>query len=89
MKIEFGLSNYATNVDLTNATGVDTSKFANRVDLESLKYKLKNIPNNLRNFKGKVEKLDVDKIVPPAVELSKLSDLAKMTLLKKMYIMLR
>ena len=89
MKIEFDLSNYAAKVDLKNATGVDTSKFAKRVDLESLKYKLKNIPNNLRNLKGKVEKLDVDKIVPPAVELSKLSDLAKMTLLKKMYIMLR
>ena len=39
--------------------------------------KLKNIPNNLSNFKSKVDKLDVDKLVPALVDLSKLSDVVK------------
>ena len=40
-------------------------------------------------MKSKVDKLDVDKLVPIPVDLSKLSDVVKMMLLKKMYIMLR
>ena len=28
MKVELGLSNYATKADLKNVTGADTSKFA-------------------------------------------------------------
>ena len=66
------MSNYATKADLKNATSVDTSKFAKKVDLASLKYsldkldidKLKNIPINLINLKSKVDKLDVDELVP-------------------------
>ena len=42
------LCNYATNADLKNATGVDTSKFAEKVDLA--------------NFKSNVDKLDIDKL---------------------------
>ena len=60
--------NYATKVDLKNAVGVDTSKFAKKVDLANLKSnvdkldipKLKNVPSNLNNLKSKVDKLDVD-----------------------------
>ena len=37
VKVELDLSNYATKADLKNATGVDTSKFAKKVDLTSLK----------------------------------------------------
>ena len=37
MKIELDLSNYAIKADLKNTTGVDTSKFAKKVDLPSLK----------------------------------------------------
>ena len=33
MKVELDLSNYATKADLKNATGVDTSKYAKKVDL--------------------------------------------------------
>ena len=33
IKVELDLSNYATKADLKNATGVDTSKFAKKVDL--------------------------------------------------------
>ena len=37
VKVELDLSNYATKADLKNATGVDTSKFAKKADLASLK----------------------------------------------------
>ena len=47
MKVELDLSNYATKSDFKNATGIDTSKFAKKVDLARLK--------------SNVEKLDVDK----------------------------
>ena len=38
---------------------------------------MKNAPTNLSNFKSKVDKLDVDKLVPVPVALSKLSDVVK------------
>ena len=80
-----------------NATGVDTLKFAKKVDLANLKsdidkldsVKLENVPTNLSNMTSKVDKLDVDESVPVPVALIKLSDVVKMMLLKKMYIMLR
>ena len=50
---------------------------------------LNNVPSNLRNFKSKVNKLDVNKLVPVSVDLSKLSDVVKIDVVKKMYIMLR
>ena len=61
MKVEIDFSNYATKSYLKNATGVDTSKFAKKVDLVNLKSnvdkldidKLKNAPNNLSNLKIK------------------------------------
>ena len=85
VKVELVLSNYAANADLKNATGVDTSKFAKKVDLINLKSnvdkldidKLKNVPTNLSNLKSKVDKLNVDKLVPVPVDLSKLSDVIK------------
>ena len=43
VNVELSLSNYATKTDLQNATGVDISIFAQKVDLTSLKseiYKL-------------------------------------------------
>ena len=69
MKVGLDLSNYATRADLKNETGVDTSKFAKRVDLASLKSnvdklhidQLKNVPTNLSNLKSKVDQLDADK----------------------------
>ena len=33
VKVELDLSNYATKADLKNATGINTSKFAEKVDL--------------------------------------------------------
>ena len=37
VKAELDLSNYVTKADFKNATGVDKSKFAERVDLATLK----------------------------------------------------
>ena len=59
-------------LDFKNATGVDTSNFAKKVDLAGLKSnvdkldidKLKNLSSNLNNLESKVDKLDVDKSVP-------------------------
>ena len=97
VKVKLDSSNYAIKAGLKNATGVDTSKLAKKLNLASLKSNvdkldidnLKNVPSNLSNLKSKVDELDVDKLVPVSVDLSKLSDAVKMMLLKKMYVMLR
>ena len=97
MKFELHLANYATKAGLKNVTGVDTSKFAKKVDLANLKSdvdkldidKFKNVPSNLNNLKNKIDKLDVEKSVAVSVYLSKLSDIVKNDVVKKMYIMLR
>ena len=78
MKIELDLSNYATKAGLKNETGVDTSKFAKKIDLANLKSnvdkcrldidKLKNVLISLSNLKSKVDKFDVDKLVPVPVD---------------------
>ena len=91
MKVELGLSNYATKSNLKNAAGVDTPKFAKKVDLAYLKsnvdkldiYTLKNVHTNLNNLKSKVDKSDIDKLVPVPVELSKLCDIVKNDVFKK------
>ena len=43
MKVELDLSNYATKTNLRNATGADTSKFAKKVNLASLKSNVDNL----------------------------------------------
>ena len=40
VKVELDLFNYATKVDLKNATNIDTSKFPKKVDLANLKSNL-------------------------------------------------
>ena len=78
--VELDLSNYPAKADLKTAAGVDTSKFAKKVDLVNLKSnvdkldidKLKHVPTNLSDLKSKVDKLDVDKLVSVPVDLSKL-----------------
>ena len=67
---ELGLLNYTTKADLDNATVVDTSDFAKKVDLVNLKSnvdkldidKFKNVPSNLSNLKSKVDKLNIGKL---------------------------
>ena len=55
--------------DIKNISHVDTKSF-----------KLK---SNLASFKTKVDKLDVDKLVPVSVDLSKLSGVARNDVVKK------
>ena len=58
--VELDVSNYATKTNLKNESEVDTSKFAKKVDLASLKSiadkldidQLKNVPTNLSNLKS-------------------------------------
>ena len=91
MKVELDSPNYATKADLKNATGIDTSSFAKKVDLTNLKSnvdkldidKLKNLPTNLNNLKSKVDKLDIGKLETTPVDLSKLSDVVKNDVVKK------
>ena len=61
--------NYATKTDLKNVTHVDTSSFA--------------LKENLASLKTEVDQLDIDKLVPLPVNLSKLSDVVKNDVAKK------
>ena len=89
------MSNYATKADLENLTRFDTSEFGNRTDLANLRPdvdkldsdKFKNIASNSRSLKGKVDNLDIGKLETNPFDLSKLSDVVKMKLLKRMSIM--
>ena len=64
------ISNYATIADIKNISHVDASNFALKINLASLKIE--------------VDKLDIDKLVPVPVYLSKLRDVVKMMSLKKL-----
>ena len=44
---------------------------------------MQNVRTNLRNLKSKGDKLDVTKLVPVPVDLSKLSDVVKNNVVKK------
>ena len=63
------LSNYATKLNLKNATGVEASKLAAKSDLASLK--------------AKVDKIDAGKLKTVLVDLSKLSNVVNNDVVKK------
>ena len=67
--VKVDLSNYATKTDIKSISHVDTSSFA--------------LKTNLANLKTDVAKLDIDKLVPVLVYLSKLSDVVKNDVVKK------
>ena len=60
-KVELDLSNYAPKAEPKNKAGIDISKFAEMVDLASLKLnvdklyidKLKHVPSNSKNLKSR------------------------------------
>ena len=60
---------YAAKADLKDATGIDTCNFA--------------LKSNLASLKTEVDKLDIDKLVPAPVDLSKVSDVVKNDVAKK------
>ena len=64
------MSNYATKTDLKNATRIDTPNFA--------------LKSNLASLKAEVDKLDIDKLIPVPVDLSKLSDVVKNDVVKEL-----
>ena len=57
------LSNYATKADIKDISHVDTSSFA--------------LKTNLATLKTEVDKLDIDKLKPIPNDLSKLSNIVK------------
>ena len=69
VNVKVDLSNYATKTDTKNISHVDISSFA--------------LKSNLANLKTEVDKLDIDKLVPVPVDLSKLSDVVKNDVVKK------
>ena len=69
INVKIDLSNYATKTDLKNVTHVYTSGFA--------------LKTNLAHLKTEFDKLDIDKLAPVPVDLSKLSDVVKNGVVKK------
>ena len=69
INVKVDLSNNATKADLKNLTHVDNSSFA--------------LKTNLANLKTEVHKLDIDKLAPVPVDLSKLSGVVKNDVVKK------
>ena len=67
INVKVDLLNYATKTDLKN---VDTSRFALKINLASLK--------------TEVDKLDIDKLAQIPVDLSTLSDAVKNNVVKKL-----
>ena len=63
INVKVGLCNYATKTDLKNILHVDTSSFA--------------LKSNLTSLKVEVDKLHIDKLAPVPVDLSKSSDVVK------------
>ena len=73
INVKVDLSSYETKADIKNISHVDTSNSA--------------LKTNLANLKSEVDKLDIDKLAPVPVDLSKLSDEVKNDAVKKLYIM--
>ena len=69
INVKIDLSNYATKADLKIVTHVDTSSFA--------------VKTNLASLKSEVDKLGIGKLVPVPVDLSKLNDVLKNDIIKK------
>ena len=69
INIKVNLSDYATKVDIKNIWHVDTSRFA--------------LKSNLASLKTEVDKLDIYKLAPVPVDLSKLRNVVKNDVVKK------
>ena len=70
INVKFDLSNYAIKTDIKNISHIDTSNFALKLNLASLK--------------SEVDKLDINKLVPVPFDLSKLTDVVKNNVIKKL-----
>ena len=70
INVKHDLSNYATKTDLKNVTHVDTSNFA--------------LKTNLASLKTEVDKLDIGKLTIVPFDLIKLSNVVKNGVVKKL-----
>ena len=68
INVKVDLSNYATKTDLKSITHINTSSFA--------------LKTNLASLTTEVGKLDIEKLAPVPVDLSKLSDGVKNDIVK-------
>ena len=69
INVKVDLSNYATKTVLKNVTQVHVSNFT--------------LKTNLASLKTEVDKLDIDKLAPVPVDLSKFSDVVKNDVVRK------
>ena len=71
INVKVDLSNYATKINLKNIAHVDTSSFE--------------LKTNWASLKTEVNKLGIDRLAPVPVDLSKLGDVVKNDILKKLF----
>ena len=69
ISVKVDLWNYATKADLKNAAGIDAFKLATK--------------SHLVSSKADIDKLDIDKLIPLPADLSKLNDVVKNDVAKK------
>ena len=69
INVKVDISYYETETDLKKEAHVDTSSFA--------------LKTNLASLKTEIDELDIDKLAPVPVDLSKLSDVVKNNVVKK------
>ena len=69
INVKIDWSDYATKLDLQNATGIDTSKLA--------------LKSYLAKLKAEVDKIDIDKLETVPVDLSKLNNVVNNEVVKK------
>ena len=72
IKVKIGLTNYATKKDINDITHIDTPNFASKT--------------NLANLKTEVDKLDIGKLKKVPVDLSKLFNVVKNEVIKRLNI---
>ena len=71
INVKIDLSNYAAKADIKNISDLNTSRFA--------------LKSNLASLKTEVDKLDIDKLLHVPVDLSKVSDVLKKDIKKPVY----
>ena len=71
INVKVDLSNYGTKADIKKISHVVTSSFA--------------LKTNLTNLKTAVDKLDIDQLVHVPVDLSKLNNVVKNDVVKKLH----
>ena len=71
IRVKVDLLNYATKTGIKNVAPIDTRSFA--------------LKSNLASLKTEVDKLDIDKLAPVPVHLSKLSDVVRNYVVKKLF----